>query len=67
MRSERSRQISDSAAIELLGISRRTFYRFLKDGTITPPVGKLAKNRRGWTTPEVELARTQIEQKDHTR
>jgi predicted DNA-binding transcriptional regulator AlpA len=64
MPTERKRQMSDTAAIALLGISRRTFYRFLKDGTIAAPVGRLGKNRRGWTAAEIEVARSQMERKE---
>jgi len=60
MATQRRRHLSDSAVITRLGISRRTFYRLLKDGTITPPLAKLAKNRRGWTIPEMELARAEM-------
>ena len=63
MQQLRKRQISDAAAVRILGISRRTFYRYLQSGAIMPPVGKLAKNRRGWTMPEIEVVRTQIEEK----
>jgi predicted DNA-binding transcriptional regulator AlpA len=55
--------MSDAVAIGLLGVSRRTFYRLLQDGTITPPLAKLGKNRRGWTLADVDLARTQIQEK----
>jgi predicted DNA-binding transcriptional regulator AlpA len=67
MPTERRRYISDTTTIGLLGISRRTFYRLLADGTITPPVERLAKNRRGWTVADIELARTQMAEKKESK
>lgn len=67
MQSERKRLISDSAAIRLLGISPRTFYRYMQAGTITAPSQKLGKNRRGWTMQDIDLARNQIQEMKQTK
>ena len=63
MREARIRYLPDGVAFSHLGISRRTFYRYLKDGTIEPPPGRLGKNRRGWTQGDIELAADQIRNK----
>jgi hypothetical protein len=52
--------LSDSAACRELGISVRTLQRHLLCGKIQPPVGKLAKNRRGWTRAEIDMLREQL-------
>ena len=61
-----NRYLSDRIAILRLGISRRTFYRYLKDGTIEPPSGRLGKNRRGWTPTDITLAEEQMKARLHT-
>jgi predicted DNA-binding transcriptional regulator AlpA len=55
----------DASVLKLLGVSRRTFYRRLADGVLTEPNARLAKNRRGWTLSDLELARQQLS--DHQR
>jgi MerR HTH family regulatory protein len=52
--------LSDSAACRELGVSVRTLQRHLLRGKIQPPVGKLAKNRRGWTRAEIDMLREQL-------
>jgi len=38
--------------------------RKLREKRIDPPVGKLAKNRRGWTSAEIGVALEQLTQAD---
>jgi predicted DNA-binding transcriptional regulator AlpA len=64
MRDDRNRFLSDQVAISRLGISRRTFYRYLKEGVIEPPPGKVGKNRRGWTDGDIQLAADQMRNKE---
>ncbi len=45
----------------MLGISRATFYRRLRDGTLTPPSGRIGKRRRLWTLAEIVLAQEQLQ------
>jgi MerR HTH family regulatory protein len=52
--------LPDSVACRELGISVRTLQRHLSSGKVQPPVGKLAKNRRGWTRAEIDLLREQL-------
>jgi predicted site-specific integrase-resolvase len=52
--------LSDATACRELGISQRTLQRHLLYGKIQAPVGKLAKNRRGWSRAEIELLREQL-------
>jgi predicted DNA-binding transcriptional regulator AlpA len=59
-REKESRYMADSVAILQLSISRATFYRYLESGVITPPETKIGKNRRGWTTTDIELARQEV-------
>ena len=51
---------NDKTVMERLGLSRSAFYRYLQRGTITPPVGRLGKNRRGWTAQDIEVARVEL-------
>lgn len=53
---------NDKTVIERLGLSRSAFYRYLQRGTITQPVGKLGKNRRGWTAQDIEVAKAELAQ-----
>lgn len=53
---------SDKTVMERLGLSRSAFYRYLQRGAITQPVGKLAKNRRGWTAQDIEVAKLELVQ-----
>lgn len=52
--------LSDATACRQLGMSQRTLQRHLQSGKIQAPVGKLAKNRRGWSRAELELLREQL-------
>lgn len=52
--------LPDSAVYPMLGISRATFYRLLEKGGLSQPVTKLAKNRRGWTMADVDLAKQEL-------
>jgi len=48
--------LSDNAVAILLGVSRRTLNRWLEKGKLSPPEGRLAKNRRLWTLQDVDLS-----------
>ena len=50
----------DATVCRELGISVRTLQRHILRGKIQPPVGKLAKNRRGWSRAEIDLLREQV-------
>ena len=52
--------LPDAVVCRELGISQRTLQRHLLVGKIQPPVGKLAKNRRGWSRAEIDLLREQL-------
>ena len=52
--------LPDATVCRELGISQRTLQRHLLVGKIQAPVGKLAKNRRGWSRSEVDLLREQV-------
>lgn len=52
--------LPDATACRELGISQRTLQRHLLSGKIQAPVGKLAKNRRGWSRAEIDLLREQL-------
>jgi predicted DNA-binding transcriptional regulator AlpA len=58
--SRRFSGFSDAGAITMLGISRATFYRRLRDGSLAPPSGRLGK-RRIWTLAEIQLAQEQLQ------
>jgi predicted DNA-binding transcriptional regulator AlpA len=45
----------------MLGISRRTFFRKLSAGEITPPVERTGTKRRWWTETDVEIAKQELE------
>jgi hypothetical protein len=51
----------DEVVWEMLGISRRTFFRKLSAGEITPPVERAGTKRRWWTVTDVEIARQELE------
>jgi DNA-binding transcriptional MerR regulator len=44
-----------------LNITQRTLQRWLKLGFVQEPLGKLAKNRRGWTPADIELLKEQLQ------
>jgi predicted DNA-binding transcriptional regulator AlpA len=46
-----------------LGLSRSAFYRYLQEKTISVPVGKIAKNRRGWTDQDIEVAKSEVNER----
>ena len=52
--------LADSTVYPLLGVSRATFYRLLEKGIISEPVTMIAKNRRGWTMADVEVAKQEL-------
>jgi len=52
--------LSDVVVCRELGISQRTLQRHLLAGKIQAPVGKIAKNRRGWSRAEIDYLREQI-------
>ena len=61
-RSER-RLYTDKTAMARLGLSRSAFYRYLQEKTISVPVGKIAKNRRGWTDQDIEVAKSEVNER----
>jgi hypothetical protein len=52
--------LPDSTVCRELGISVRTLQRHILSGKIQPPIGKLAKNRRGWSRAEIDYLREQL-------
>jgi len=52
--------VPDSVAWDTLGLSRATFFRKLKDGTLTVPIPRNGTARRWWTTADIELARQEL-------
>ena len=56
--------LSDDSVARLLGIHKRTLLRWLQDGLIGEPEGRLAKNRRSWTLAEVDAIREQLQRRD---
>jgi predicted DNA-binding transcriptional regulator AlpA len=56
------RLYGDKTAMERLGLSRSAFYRHLQKRTISEPIGRIAKNRRGWTDQDIELAKSELSQ-----
>lgn len=53
--------LSDVTVCRELSITQRTLQRWLREEIIQPPIGKIAKNRRGWSPAEVQLIREQID------
>lgn len=63
MRQESPRHLlSDLSVCRELAISQRTLQRKLREKRIDPPVGRLGKNRRGWTSAEIAVAQEQLTQ-----
>jgi predicted DNA-binding transcriptional regulator AlpA len=59
------RLYSDRTVMERLGVSRSAFYRYLQKQTISQPIGRIGKNRRGWTDQDIEVAKSELKgQKD---
>jgi predicted DNA-binding transcriptional regulator AlpA len=54
------RLLTDKTAMERLGLSRSAFYRYLQKKAISEPVGKIAKNRRGWTDQDIDVAKSEL-------
>ena len=52
--------VPDSVAWKTLGLSRATFYRKLKEGTITSPITRAGTTRRWWTPSDLEIARQEL-------
>jgi hypothetical protein len=52
--------LSDLVVCRELGISQRTLQRHLLLGKIQAPVGKIAKNRRGWSRAEIDYLRERL-------
>jgi predicted DNA-binding transcriptional regulator AlpA len=50
----------DEVVWDMLGISRRTFFRKLSAGEITPPLERAGTKRRWWTETDVEIARQEL-------
>ncbi len=51
---------SDAAVCYVLGISRTTLFRRLRDGTITSPPHVPGTKRRWWDRGSIELAKEQL-------
>ena len=56
--------LSDLSVARLIGVHKRTLLRWIQDGLIPTPEGRLAKNRRAWTLREVEAIRQQLQRRD---
>jgi hypothetical protein len=52
--------VPDSIAWKALGVSRATFFRKLKEGTITAPISRKDTRRRWWTPADLEIARQEL-------
>jgi predicted site-specific integrase-resolvase len=59
--------LPDTSVCRELDISQRTLQRHLREGKIDAPIGKLGKNRRGWTRPEIELIREQLAHRESAK
>ena len=51
---------SDAAVMQMLGLSRATFFRRLKDGSLNGPPLIEGTQRRWWTEADIEYAREQL-------
>ena len=62
-----SNTIPDAVAWKALGLSRATFFRRLKSGTLTSPVVRDGTVRRWWTPADLEAARQELDpsQQEH--
>ena len=56
-----SNAVPDSIAWKTLGVSRATFFRKLKEGTLTAPIMRSGTSRRWWTPADIEMARQELE------
>ncbi len=52
--------VPDEMVWRTLGLSRATFYRRLKDGTLTAPMERSGTTRRWWTPSDIEIARQEM-------
>ena len=52
--------VPDSVAWKTLGVSRATFFRRLKQGTLTAPIERSGTARRWWTPADLEIARQEL-------
>ncbi|MDQ1468932.1 MAG: hypothetical protein QOJ99_412 [Bryobacterales bacterium] len=52
--------LTDRTVMERLGLSRSAFYRYMQRGVLSPPVGRIGKNRRGWTEQDITLAKMEF-------
>ncbi len=60
--------LTDRTLMERLGLSRSAFYRYMQRGVLSAPVGRLGKNRRGWTEQDIALAKMELaDGKEKTR
>ena len=55
-----SNAVPDSVAWKALGLSRATFFRRLKEGTLTAPVPRAGTSRRWWTDSDLDIARQEL-------
>lgn len=55
-----SNAVPDSVAWKTLGLSRATFFRKLKEGTLTAPIARIGTTRRWWTPADIEIARQEL-------
>ncbi|GAC1440606.1 MAG: hypothetical protein NVSMB58_37710 [Terriglobales bacterium] len=55
-----SNAIPDSVAWKTLGLSRATFFRRLKEGTLTAPILRSGTARRWWTPSDIEIAQQEL-------
>ena len=53
----------DETAAILMGISRRTLLRLLKNGQISPPALMKGKNLRAWRENDILHAKTQLRER----
>jgi predicted DNA-binding transcriptional regulator AlpA len=61
-----SNAVPDSVAWKALGVSRATFFRRLKEGTLTAPVPRSGTTRRWWTESDLEIARQELAENQET-
>lgn len=56
--------VPDELAWKQLGLSRATFFRKLKNGTLTAPIPRCGTERRWWTPSDIEVAMQELSQAD---
>lgn len=52
--------VPDEMVWRALGLSRATFYRRLKDGSLSAPIERSGTTRRWWTPADIEIARQEM-------